>query len=90
MTFVACLFIKFIFIHLLCKILTMPCDVQVWDQISPNGISKLSFLVVVHNQYIYEATLDCHVLKVFRLRFGPQMLGKGVGTLGIKSLRREM
>jgi hypothetical protein len=60
-------------IHLLCKILPMPCDVQVWDEISPNGISKLSFLVKVHNLYIYKATFGCHVLKVFHVHFGPQM-----------------
>jgi hypothetical protein len=58
------------FIH---KILTMPCDVQVWDEIIPNGISKLSFLVEVHNLYIYKA------LKVFCVRFGRQMFWKGCG-----------
>jgi hypothetical protein len=55
-----------------------------------NGISKLSFLVEVHNLYIYKATLGCHVLKVLCVCFGHKCFGKDGGTLGIKSLRREM
>ncbi len=73
------------FIHkitLLCKIFTMPCDIQVWGEISPNGISKLSFLVEVHNLYIYKATLGCHVLKEFRVYFEKKSSGHSINICG--------